>query len=67
MYVPIAQEGLGLRSIVDEIKDMITNTVKMLTSLNPLVQGVAQHSLECTIHKRFGGMKISGGFFWQVS
>ena len=31
---------------------MITHAVKML---DPLVRGVAQHSLECTIRKRFGG------------
>ena len=34
---------------------MITHAVKMLTSPDPLVRGVAQHSLECTIRKRFGG------------
>lgn len=54
-YVPVAQGGLGLRSIVDEIGNMmITHAVKMLTSPDPLVRGVAQHSLECTIRKRFG-------------
>ncbi len=55
-YVPVAQGGLGLRSIVDEIGNiMITHAVKMLTSPDPLVWGVAQHSLECTIRKKFGG------------
>ena len=55
-YVPVTQRGLGLRSIVDEIGNMmITYAVKMLTSPDPLVRGVAQHSLECTIRKRFGG------------
>ena len=33
---------------------MITHAVKMLTSPDPLVQGVAQHSPECTIRKKFG-------------
>ena len=33
---------------------MITNTVKMLTSPDPLIRGVAQHSLGYTIRKRFG-------------
>ena len=44
-FVPVAQGGLGLRSIVNEIGNMmITHVVKMLTSPDPLVRGVAQHS-----------------------
>ena len=54
-YVPIAQGGLGLRSIMDDLGNMmITNAAKMLTSPDPLIRGVAQHSLGCTIRKRFG-------------
>ena len=54
-YVPIAQGGLGLRSVVDELGNMIiTHAVKMLTSPDHLVRGVAQHSLEATIRKRLG-------------
>ena len=54
-YVPIAQGGLGLRSVVDELGNMmITHVVKMLTSPDHLVRGVAQHSLEATILKRLG-------------
>ena len=36
---------------------MITNAVKMLTSPDPLIRGVAQHSLRCTICKRFERQK----------
>ena len=54
-YVPTAQGGLGLRSFVDELGNMmITHATKMLTSPDPLVRGVAQHSLDCTIRKRYG-------------
>ena len=53
-YIPTAQGGLGLRSFVDELGNMITHATKMLTSPDPLVRGVAQHSLNCTIRKRYG-------------
>ena len=33
---------------------MIAHATKMLTSPDPLVRGVAQHSLDCTIRKRYG-------------
>ena len=53
-YVPTAQGGLGLQSFVDELGNMmITHVTKMLTSPDPLVRGVAQHSLDCTIRKRY--------------
>ena len=53
-YIPTAQGGLGLQSIVDELGNMmITHATKMLTSPDPLVWGVSQHSLDCTIGKRY--------------
>ena len=33
---------------------MITSCSQDVTSPDPLVGGVAQYSLECTVHKRFG-------------
>ena len=54
-YVPASKGGLGLRSVEDELGNvMITQAVKMLTSHDPLVRGVAKHSLDATIRKRYG-------------
>ena len=54
-YVPTAKGGLGLRSIADELGNLlITQATKMLTSPDPLVRGIATHSLDCTILKRYG-------------
>ena len=54
-YVPAAKGGLGLRSIADELGNLlITQATKMLTSPDPLVRGIATHSLDCTILKRYG-------------
>ena len=51
-YVPSSQGGLGLRSVEDDLGSlMIAQAVKMLTSLEPLVRGVAQHSLTLTVEK----------------
>ena len=46
---------------------MITHALKMLTSPDPLVQGVAQHSLECTIRKRFGGTEGHKDQWWLLA
>ena len=54
-YVPTAQGGLGLRGVDDDLgHSMITQAVKILTSPDPLVRGVAQYSLRSTIRKRVG-------------
>ena len=54
-YVPTNQGGLGLRSVEDELGNlMMTHAVKMLTSPDPLVRGVAMISLDGTIKKRLG-------------
>ena len=55
LYVPPAKGGLGLRSIADEVGNLlITQATKMLTSPDPLVRGVATHSPDSTICKRYG-------------
>ena len=55
IYVPTAKGGLGLRSITAELGNLlITQAMKMLTSPDPLVRGIAIHSLACTILKRYG-------------
>ena len=54
-YVPTSQGGLGLRSVEDELGDLMTTHVaKMLTSPDPLVRGVATLSLDRSIKKRYG-------------
>ena len=54
-YVPTAKGGLGLRSIADELGNLlITQATKMLTSPDPLVWVISTHSLDCTILKRYG-------------
>ena len=53
-YVPAAKGGHGHRSIADELGNVITQATKMLTSPDPLVRGIATHSLDCTILKRYG-------------
>ena len=54
-YVPTSQGGLGLRSVEDELGNLMTTHVaKMLTSPDPLVRGVATLSLDRTIKKRYG-------------
>ena len=50
--------GLGLRCIEDELGSlMIMQAVKMLTSPDPLIREMAQHSLNLTILKRCGGVE----------
>ena len=54
-YTPTSKGGLGLRCIEDDLGNaMITQAVKMLTSPDPLIRGVARHSLDLTIRKRYG-------------
>jgi len=52
-YTSMTSGGLGLRCIEDELGSlMITQAVKMLTSPDPLIREMAQHSLNLTILKR---------------
>ena len=52
----LLQSGLG--SIEDDLGSlMITQAVKMLTSPDPLVRGMAQHYLTLTIEKRYGDIE----------
>ena len=54
-YVPCHQGGLGLRCVEDDLgNSMITQAVKMLTSPDALIRGVARLSLDLTIRKRYG-------------
>ena len=57
-YTSMTSGGLGLRCIEDELGSlMITQAVKMLTSPDPLIREMAQHSLNLTILKRCGGVE----------
>ena len=57
-YVPSSRGGLGLRSVEDDLGSlMITQAVKMLTSPDPLVRSVVQHSLTLTVGKRYGDIE----------
>ena len=58
-YVTNAQGGLDLRSVVDDLGNMmITNAVKMLTSPDPLIRGVAQPKR----FRRQRGQQVVGDF-----
>ena len=57
-YPSMTSGGLGLRCIEDDLGSlMITQAVKMLTSPDPLIREMAQHSLNLTIQKRCGGVE----------
>ena len=57
-YVSSSQGGLGLHSVEDDLGSlMIMQAVKMLTSPDPLVRDVAQHSLTLTIEKWYGDIE----------
>ena len=57
-YTSMSSGGLGLRCIEDDLGSlMITQAVKMLTSPDPLIREMAQHSLNLTIQKRCGGVE----------
>ena len=54
-YVPTSKGGLGLRSIEDELgNQMVTQCIKMLSSPDDFVKGVAAASLDATVLKRYG-------------
>ena len=54
-YTPTAQGGQALRSVEDEVGNaMVTQAIKMLTSLDALIRDVARHSLDTTVSKRYG-------------
>ena len=54
-YVPTVQGGVGLKSIEDDLGNLlITHAVKMLTSPDNFVRGVAVYSLDATVKKQFG-------------
>ena len=54
-YVPTVQGGVGLKSIEDDLGNLIiTHAVKMLTSPDNFFRVVAIHSLDMTIKKRYG-------------
>ena len=59
--MPTSKGGLGLRSIEDELDNqMITQCIKMLSSPDDFVKGVAAASLDATVLQRYGRIEGHG-------
>ncbi len=63
-FVPNGQGRLGLWSVEDELGSLLTtHAVKMLTSPDPQITGLARHSLDETMRTRYGDLTTDQWLF----
>ncbi len=55
-FVPNGQGRLRLWSVEDELGSLMITAVKMLTSPDPQITGLARHSLDETMRTRYGDL-----------